>query len=124
MGRFIDRVGTKIGYAVSLIVWSLASIGHGFVKSTVGFFIARSTLGISEAEIFGSHIKSVLNGFRKKKEPCNGIFNSGATVSYFSTASCSFHLGIMAGEKLLSGLAHWVYYGLFCGGDFTIFRKN
>ena len=68
MGRFIDKVGTKIGYAVSLIVWSLASIGHGLVKSTIGFIIARSTLGISEAGNFPAAIKSVAEWFPKKKE--------------------------------------------------------
>jgi len=81
MGRFIDRVGTKIGYAISLIVWSLASIGHGFVKSTVGFLIARSTLGISEAGNFPAAIKSVAEWFPKKERAlATGIFNSGATV--------------------------------------------
>ncbi|MDR6157725.1 MULTISPECIES: MFS transporter [Chryseobacterium] len=81
MGRFIDRVGTKIGYAVSLVVWSLASIGHGFVKSTVGFIIARSTLGISEAGNFPAAIKSVAEWFPKKERAlATGIFNSGATV--------------------------------------------
>lgn len=81
MGRFIDRVGTKIGYAVSLIVWSLASIGHGFVKSTIGFLIARSTLGISEAGNFPAAIKSVAEWFPKKERAlATGIFNSGATV--------------------------------------------
>ncbi|MDC8103512.1 MFS transporter [Chryseobacterium sp. B21-037] len=81
MGRFIDRVGTKIGYAVSLIVWSLASIGHGFVKNTIGFIIARSTLGISEAGNFPAAIKSVAEWFPKKERAlATGIFNSGATV--------------------------------------------
>ncbi|WP_288244144.1 MFS transporter [uncultured Chryseobacterium sp.] len=81
MGRFIDRVGTKIGYAVSLVVWILASIGHGFVKSTVGFIIARSTLGISEAGNFPAAIKSVAEWFPKKERAlATGIFNSGATV--------------------------------------------
>ncbi|MBP2614971.1 MFS transporter [Chryseobacterium jejuense] len=81
MGRFIDRVGTKVGYAVSLIVWSLASIGHGFVKSTIGFIMARSTLGISEAGNFPAAIKSVAEWFPKKERAlATGIFNSGATV--------------------------------------------
>lgn len=81
MGRFIDRVGTKIGYAVSLVVWSMASIGHGFVKNTLGFLIARSTLGLSEAGNFPAAIKSVAEWFPKKERAlATGIFNSGATV--------------------------------------------
>lgn len=81
MGRFVDRVGTKIGYAVSLVVWSLASIGHGFVKSTAGFLFARTALGISEAGNFPAAIKAVAEWFPKKERAlATGIFNSGATV--------------------------------------------
>lgn len=81
MGRFIDRVGTKIGYAVSLVVWSLASIGHGFVRNTFGFIIARMSLGLSEAGNFPAAIKSVAEWFPKKERAlATGIFNSGATV--------------------------------------------
>ncbi|WP_300669926.1 MFS transporter [Soonwooa sp.] len=81
MGRFVDKVGSKIGYAVSLAVWSLASIGHGFVKSTFGFLIARTALGISEAGNFPAAIKSVAEWFPKKERAlATGIFNSGATV--------------------------------------------
>jgi ACS family hexuronate transporter-like MFS transporter len=81
MGRFVDRVGSKIGYAVSLLVWSLASIGHGFVKSTMGFLFARTALGLSEAGNFPAAIKSVAEWFPKKERAlATGIFNSGATV--------------------------------------------
>ncbi len=81
MGRFVDRVGSKIGYAVSLVVWSLASIGHGFVKSTMGFLFARTALGVSEAGNFPAAIKSVAEWFPKKERAlATGIFNSGATV--------------------------------------------
>ncbi len=81
MGRFVDKVGSKIGYAVSLVVWSLASIGHGFVKSTMGFLFARTALGLSEAGNFPAAIKSVAEWFPKKERAlATGIFNSGATV--------------------------------------------
>jgi ACS family hexuronate transporter-like MFS transporter len=75
-----------------LIVWSLASIGHGFVKSTVGFFIARSTLGISEAGNFPAAIKSVAEWFPKKERAWQPEFlTREQQLSYFSTASCSFY---------------------------------
>lgn len=81
MGRFIDRVGTKIGYGVSLVVWSLASIGHGFVKNTLGFLVARGILGLSEAGNFPAAVKSVAEWFPKKERAlATGIFNSGATI--------------------------------------------
>jgi ACS family hexuronate transporter-like MFS transporter len=80
-GRFIDKVGTKIGYAVALALWSFASMGHALVKSTVGFLIARSALGISEAGNFPAAIKTTAEWFPKKERAfATGIFNSGANI--------------------------------------------
>src|SRR4051794_40252285 len=45
-GWFVDRFGTKIGYAVSIIAWSLAAVGHALVGSVRGFFVARICLGL------------------------------------------------------------------------------
>jgi ACS family hexuronate transporter-like MFS transporter len=41
-GRIIDKLGTKIGYALATFLWSLAAIGHAFVSSTFGFSVARA----------------------------------------------------------------------------------
>ena len=80
-GRFIDKVGTKIGYAVALALWSFASMGHALVKSTIGFLIARSALGISEAGNFPAAIKTTAEWFPKKERAyATGIFNSGANI--------------------------------------------
>ncbi len=80
-GWFIDRAGTKIGYAVSLILWSLASIGHAAVRSTFGFLIARSALGLSEAGNFPAAIKTTAEWFPKKERAfATGIFNSGTNL--------------------------------------------
>src|SRR5438477_8060146 len=56
-GRFIDRVGTKIGYALSLILWSAAAVAHAFVRSVFGFSTARFALGFAEAGNFPAAIK-------------------------------------------------------------------
>ena len=80
-GRFIDKVGTKAGYAISLVVWSLASIGHALVRTVVGFITARSVLGVSEAGNFPAAIKTVAEWFPKKERAfATGIFNSGANI--------------------------------------------
>ncbi|CAN5479675.1 MFS transporter [soil metagenome] len=80
-GFIIDRLGTKMGYAVSLIVWSLASIGHAFAKSTIGFMMARAVLGVSEAGNFPAAIKTVAEWFPKKERAlAAGIFNSGTNI--------------------------------------------
>jgi ACS family hexuronate transporter-like MFS transporter len=80
-GFIIDRLGTKMGYALSLIVWSLASIGHAFAKSTIGFMMARAVLGVSEAGNFPAAIKTVAEWFPKKERAlAAGIFNSGTNI--------------------------------------------
>jgi len=81
VGRLIDRLGTKIGYALSLFLWSIAAIGHSIVKSTTGFMVARGFLGITESGNFPAAIKTVAEWFPKKERAlATGIFNSGANV--------------------------------------------
>jgi ACS family hexuronate transporter-like MFS transporter len=80
-GRLVDWVGSKIGYALSLILWSIAAISHALVKNTFGFIMARSALGLSEAGNFPSAIKTIAEWFPKKERAlATGIFNSGAAV--------------------------------------------
>lgn len=81
IGRLIDKLGTKMGYAVSLIAWSIAAIGHGFISSTGGFFVARAALGITEAGNFPAAIKTTAEWFPKKERSlATGIFNSGSNI--------------------------------------------
>lgn len=81
VGRFIDKVGTKLGYALSLIAWSIAAVGHAVVRSTLGFIVARAGLGLSEAGNFPAAIKTVAEWFPKKERAlATGIFNSGANI--------------------------------------------
>jgi ACS family hexuronate transporter-like MFS transporter len=81
VGRFIDRLGTKMGYAVSLFLWSLVAICHALVKSTTGFFVARAALGVTESGNFPAAIKTIAEWFPKKERAlATGIFNSGANV--------------------------------------------
>ena len=52
-GWVIDRVGTKIGYSISIIIWSVFAMAHALARSTLGFFtIARSGLGLGESGYF------------------------------------------------------------------------
>jgi ACS family hexuronate transporter-like MFS transporter len=80
-GWFIDRVGTKIGYALSLAIWSIAAVGHAFARSTVGFMVARGVLGMSESGNFPAALKTMAEWFPKKERAlATGIFNSGTNV--------------------------------------------
>jgi ACS family hexuronate transporter-like MFS transporter len=81
-GGFIDKIGTKLGYSVSIVVWSIAAMGHAIVKSTFGFGIARTVLGFGEAGNFPAAIKAVAEWFPKKERAfATGIFNSGSNVA-------------------------------------------
>jgi len=80
-GRIIDKLGSKIGYFFSVLFWSLAAVGHAFVQSTLGFIVARATLGITESGNFPAAIKSIAEWFPKKERAlATGIFNSGANI--------------------------------------------
>jgi len=81
VGRFIDKVGTRIGYTVSIIVWSIAAIGHALVKSAFGFGVARFSLGLGESGNFPAAIKATAEWFPKKERAlATGLFNSGANI--------------------------------------------
>lgn len=80
-GYIIDKIGTKLGYALSLIVWSVAAILHATAKSTLGFGVWRGLLGISESGNFPAAIKTVAEWFPKKERAlATGIFNSGTNI--------------------------------------------
>ncbi|GAB3740818.1 MFS transporter [Spirosoma lituiforme] len=80
-GRFIDYIGTKRGYSLAIIFWSLAAMAHAMATSTVGFIVARVGLGLGEAGNFPAAIKTVAEWFPKKERAlATGIFNSGANI--------------------------------------------
>jgi len=80
-GRIIDKLGTKIGYAMALFGWSIAAILHAFAAGPVGFGFFRALLGITEAGNFPAAIKATAEWFPKKERAlATGIFNSGANV--------------------------------------------
>ena len=80
-GRVIDLLGTKIGYALSLLGWSIAAIAHALATAPLGFATARAFLGIFEAGNFPAAIKTTAEWFPKKERAlATGIFNSGANI--------------------------------------------
>lgn len=81
VGRLMDRLGTRTGFSVAIVVWSLACMGHAFARSVFGFGIARFALGAGEAGNFPAAIKTTAEWFPKKERAlATGIFNSGSNV--------------------------------------------
>jgi MFS transporter, ACS family, hexuronate transporter len=80
-GRLIDKLGTKIGYALATALWSVAAVAHALATSTFGFMVARGALGVTEAGNFPAAIKTVAEWFPKKERAlATGIFNSGSNI--------------------------------------------
>ena len=81
VGRIIDKLGTKTGYALSTLLWSLAAMGHALVSSTLGFSVARAFLGVTEAGNFPAAIKTTAEWFpQRERALATGVFNSGTNV--------------------------------------------
>jgi ACS family hexuronate transporter-like MFS transporter len=81
-GWFVDKIGTKLGYIISIIIWSISAMLHAAVRSTFGFGCARAALGIGEAGNFPVAIKTVAEWFPKKDRAfATGVFNSGANIA-------------------------------------------
>ena len=80
-GRFYDWVGTRIGFVISIIVWSLSEIGHAVVSTVLSFAIVRFVLGLGEAGNWPGATKSNAEWFPiKERAFAQGIFNSGASI--------------------------------------------
>jgi MFS transporter, ACS family, hexuronate transporter len=85
-GRFIDWIGTKRGYAFSLLGWSIAAIGHALAYSTLTFGFWRAALGFTEAGNFPAANKTMAIWFPKKERAyATGIYNSGTNIGAIVT---------------------------------------
>jgi ACS family hexuronate transporter-like MFS transporter len=115
-GRFVDRYGTKIGYATSIVLWSLAAIAHAAVASVGGFFAARVALGVSEGGNFPSAIKAVALWFPKKERAfATAIFNAGTNVGAIIAPAMIPAIALTLGWRwafILAGLAGfaWLFF--------------
>ncbi len=86
VGGILDRVGVRLGYSIAVVVWSLAAVAHGFMRTVAGFAGARFGLGLAEATNFPASIKAVGEWFPKKERAfATGLFNSGTNVGALLT---------------------------------------
>ena len=101
----MDRLGTRIGFAIAIVLWSLAAMGHaeavavgpyfaamlgmfgfGYATSVAGFMGMRFLLGLGEAGNFPGAIKTVAEWFPKRERAlATGIFNSGTNIGALVT---------------------------------------
>lgn len=80
-GRIFDWIGTRLGFALSIGVWSLATAAHALATGLASFAIFRSILGISEAGNWPGAAKGNAEWFPTKERAfAQGLFNSGAAI--------------------------------------------
>ena len=84
MGSIIDRLGTKKGYTISIVIWSIFGMLHAVIRpafSLIGFITVRFGLGIGESGNFPAAIKTVAEWFPKKDRAfATGIFDASTSV--------------------------------------------
>src|SRR5215204_6213995 len=81
VGGLMDKFGTRKGFSIAIIFWSVAAMFHSAARSAFGFGVARFALGLGEAGNFPAAIKTVAEWFPKKERAfATGIFNSGSNV--------------------------------------------
>ncbi|QDK77429.1 MFS transporter [Spirosoma sp. KCTC 42546] len=81
VGWFVDKVGTKLGYSVTIIWWSVAGMLHALARSAFGFGVARVGLGLGEAGNYPAAVKTVAEWFpQKERALATGLFNAGTSI--------------------------------------------
>jgi ACS family hexuronate transporter-like MFS transporter len=86
VGKLIDRLGTRVGFAAAVFFWSLSAMAHAAAGSVMQFALARFSLGIGEAGSFPASIKAVAEWFPKRERAlATGLFNSGTNVGAIVT---------------------------------------
>ena len=80
-GRIFDWIGTRLGFALSIAVWSIATALHAFAQGVLTFSVFRALLGVSEAGNWPGAAKANAEWFPSKERAlAQGIFNSGAAI--------------------------------------------
>jgi MFS transporter, ACS family, hexuronate transporter len=86
VGWLLDRIGVRRGFAIAVVAWSLAAIGHAFARTTAGFSAARALLGLGESANFPGAIKAVAEWFPKRERAlATGILNAGTNTGAIIT---------------------------------------
>jgi MFS transporter, ACS family, hexuronate transporter len=86
MGRLMDVIGPRIGYAIAFTVWTIGHIAHGFAQGVAQFAAARFVLGVGEAGNFPAALKAVGEWFPQRERAfAIGLLNAGANVGAILT---------------------------------------
>ncbi len=86
IGKLIDKLGTRKGFSLAVLVWSAAAMAHAAAGSVFQFAVARFSLGLGEAGSFPAAVKAVAEWFPKRERAlATGLFNSGSNIGALVT---------------------------------------
>ena len=113
VGQLMDRIGTRKGFSLSIVFWSVAAMGHALASSVFGFGVARFFLGLGESGNFPASIKTAAEWFPKKERAlATGIFNAGTNVGALVTPLVVPFITIMWGWRaafLITGAIGFIW---------------
>jgi ACS family hexuronate transporter-like MFS transporter len=116
-GRVMDQLGTRKGFSVSVLFWSVAAMAHALASSVMGFAAARFALGLGEAGNFPASIKTTAEWFPKKERAlATGIFNAGTNVGILVAAAMVPPIALNWGWRwafVVTGLVGFVWLVLW-----------
>ncbi|MDQ2950620.1 MAG: MFS transporter, partial [Acidobacteriota bacterium] len=122
-GRVMDWMGTRVGFMLAVIVWSIAAMGHALARNAVDFGIARFALGFGESANFPAAIKTIADWFpRDERALATGIFNSGTNIGAIVAPLAVPYLAVHFGWRsafIMTGAIGFVWVVLW----FFLFRQ-
>ena len=108
-GKIFDKIGTRLGFVLSITVWSIATALHALARGVASFAIFRAILGVAEAGNWPGAAKANAEWFPSKERAfAQGIFNSGAAIGGIISIPLIAFLSVYFGWKaifILIGLA-------------------
>jgi ACS family hexuronate transporter-like MFS transporter len=116
-GRLMDRLGSRLGYTLAIVLWSIAAMSHSLARTILGFSIARFALGLTEGGNFPAAIKTTAEWFPKKERAlATGIFNAGTNIGVMVAALTVPWIALRYGWQwsfILTGLLGFVWVGFW-----------
>jgi len=80
-GKLIDRMGARLGYALAVVIWTIAHVAHAWANSLLDFVVARFAIGLGESGNFPAGLKAVAEWFPKRERGlATALFDSGSSV--------------------------------------------
>ena len=118
VGRFMDWLGTRKGFSLSVIIWSLAAMGHASGQYSIWFrSCTLCALGLGESGNFPASIKTVAEWFpRRERALATGIFNAGSNMGpILVPLTLPWIVSHYGWQGAFISTGRWDLFGSFCG---------